>query len=200
MPGEPCIHVIDDDESMRNSLEYLFDTLDLRARTHASAVAFLETIDSASAGCVVTDVRMPGMSGIELLRELRARGVRVPVIVITGHGDVPLAVEAMREGAVDFLEKPFPEEQLLASVRRALSAQGGGAETPVLDRISRLSPREHQVFTRLAQGQLNKTIAHDLDISIRTVEVYRAKVMDKMQADSFADLVRMAVQAGETET
>lgn len=200
MPTEPCIHVIDDDESMRNSLEYLFDTVDLPARSHESGPAFLAAIGSASAGCVVTDVRMPGMSGIELLRELKSRGLAFPVIVITGHGDVPLAVEAMREGAIDFLEKPFPDEQLLASVRRALSLQGGRAESPVQARISRLSPREHQVFTRLAQGRLNKNIAHDLDISIRTVEVYRAKVMEKMQAETFADLVRMAVQAGESET
>ena len=197
VPDRPCIHVIDDDESMRDSLEYLFDTVDMPARTYESAAAFLATVDEARGGCVVTDVRMPGMSGIELLRELKSRGRGLPVIVITGHGDVPLAVEAMREGAVDFLEKPFANDQLLASIRRALAQPAprtpGDEQGQARAKIARLSARERQVFGRLAAGQLNKTIAHDLGISIRTVEVYRAKVMEKMECESLPALIHLTL-------
>ncbi|MBV8594000.1 MAG: response regulator [Caulobacteraceae bacterium] len=201
MAGEARVHVIDDDESVRDSLAFLFESADLAVRTYDSASSFLEALGAVGPSCVVTDVRMPGMSGIDLLRGLKARGAGLPVIVITGHGDVPLAVEAMRDGAFDFLEKPFVDEQLLGSVRRALAQAAGGAgdgdRQAARARLSRLSGRERQVLTRLVAGQLNKTIAHELDISIRTVEVYRAKVMDKMEAASFADLVRMTVLAGE---
>jgi two-component system response regulator FixJ len=200
MPSESWIHVIDDDEAVRDSLAYLLDSADMPARTYQSAVAFLEAIDGIGAGCVVTDVRMPEMSGIELLRELKSRGFGLPLIVITGHADVPLAVEAMRAGAFDFLEKPFADDQLLDSVRRAMTLPTDQSESQeqasIRAKLSRLSPRERQVLKGLVIGKLNKTIADDLGISSRTVEVYRANVMTKMEAAAFADLVRMALLAG----
>lgn len=203
MPGELLIHVIDDDEAVRDSLEWVFETAEMAVRTHESAIAFLGALESEASGCIVTDVRMPEMSGLDLLLELQKRGVRMPVIVITGHGDVPLAVEAMKAGAHDFLEKPFEEARLLAAVRRALER---GADPPPTQeqadartRVARLSPRERQVLKGLVVGQPNKTIAWELGISARTVEVYRAKLMEKMQADAFADLVRLAVLAGDLD-
>ena len=203
MPGESRIHVIDDDEAVRNSLEFLFDSAGLPVCAYESALAFLEQLDAPTSGCVVTDVRMPEMSGLDLLRELRRRGSSLPVIVITGHGDVPLAVEAMKAGAQDFLEKPFEEGRVLSVVRRALEQPTGPAENPdqaeARARAARLSQRERQVLKRLVEGQLNKTIAWDLGISVRTVEVYRAKLMSKMEAAAFADLVRMALLAGDLE-
>jgi len=195
------VHVIDDDEAARDSLGFLFESADLAVRTYESALHFLRHIDDGPAGCVVTDVRMPGMSGMDLLRELKARNTVLPVVVITGHGDVPLAVEAMKAGAFDFLEKPFDDERLLGIVRRALDHVIG---SPVDDEVAairakaaRLSQRERQVLARLVEGQLNKTIAWELGISARTVEVYRAKLMTKMEASAFADLVRMALRAGD---
>ncbi len=204
MATESLVHVIDDDQAMRESLDFLFDTAGLPVRTYESAVAFLGGGIENYSGCVVTDVRMPEMSGLELLGELRRRGSALPVIVITGHGDVPLAIEAMKAGAKDFLEKPFDDERLLGIVRTALQqADAGQAEqaeqTAVRSRIATLSRRERQVLERLVDGQLNKTIAWELGISARTVEVYRAKLMAKMGAPAFADLVRMALKAGPIE-
>ena len=204
MATESLVHVIDDDQAMRESLDFLFDTAGLPVRTYESAVAFLGGGIENYSGCVVTDVRMPEMSGLELLGELRRRGSALPVIVITGHGDVPLAIEAMKAGAKDFLEKPFDDERLLGIVRTALQqADAGQAEqaeqTAVRSRIATLSRRERPVLERLVDGQLNKTIAWELGISARTVEVYRAKLMAKMGAPAFADLVRMALKAGPIE-
>jgi two-component system response regulator FixJ len=201
MPELPIVHVVDDDDAVRDSLAFLFRTSGFQARAHASGPEALDAIDPALPACVVTDVRMPEMSGIDLLRELRGRGATLPVVVITGHGDVPLAVEAMREGAADFIEKPFDESHLLTAVRRALeSASAPAAENDaqgqVRARLDQLSQRERQVLDGLVDGRLNKTIAHELGISVRTVEVYRAKLMAKMKADSFAELVRMTVQLG----
>jgi two-component system response regulator FixJ len=201
MPNESLVHVIDDDPAMRDSLEFLFDASGLPVRVYDSASAFLEAAEGAE-GCVVTDVRMPGMSGIELLGELKGRGSGLPVIVITGHGDVPLAIEAMKAGAKDFLEKPFDDERLLGVVRSALEEAGANRgereeQAHVRERIAKLSHRERQVLKRLVDGQLNKTIAWELGISPRTVEVYRAKLMAKMGAPAFADLVRMALLAGD---
>ncbi len=203
MPTKAVIHVIDDDEAVRDSLAFLFDSADLPVTTHESAVAFLANLPEQVGGCIVTDVRMPEMSGLDLLTDLRSRGVGAPVVIITGHGDVPLAVEAMKAGAFDFLEKPFDDERLLEIVRRALQApcrtSGAAAseeQAEVRTRIARLSQRERQVLKRLVEGQLNKTIAWELGISARTVEVYRAKLMAKMEANAFADLVRMALLAG----
>jgi two-component system response regulator FixJ len=204
MPSESFVHVIDDDQAMRESLDFLFDTAGLPVRTYESAVAFLGGGIEGYAGCVVTDVRMPEMSGLELLNELRNRGAALPVIVITGHGDVPLAIEAMKAGAKDFLEKPFDDERLLGIVRTALHEAGAShaeqaEQAAVRARIATLSGRERQVLRRLVEGQLNKTIAWELGISARTVEVYRAKLMAKMGAPAFADLVRMALKAAPIE-
>ena len=173
----------------------------IEVRTYETASAFLDSIKSLSLGCIITDVRMPEMTGIELLRRLRERGTDVPVIVITGHGDIPMAVEAMKFGATDFFEKPYDDELLVAAVRLALNRQEGAAqkkaERSVLDeRLATLSNRERQVLEGLVAGKPNKIIAFDHDISPRTVEIYRANVMTKMQAASLSDLVRMALIAG----
>lgn len=189
------VHVIDDDEGVRESLSFLFEMSGVKAKTHADPVAFLDLAPSLTCGCIVTDVRMPQMNGLELVRKLRERGVKLPVIVITGHGDVPLAVEAMKAGAVDFLEKPFKDEVLMEAVRHALETTPS-ADGELAERIAGLSMRERQVLERLVQGAANKVIARDLGISDRTVEIYRAKVMTKMGAESFAELIRMAMLAG----
>ncbi len=203
MPTERWVHVIDDDEAARDSLAFLFDSAGMPVRTYESAVLFLEAVAEGFDGCVVTDVRMPDMSGLDLLRELVSRGVGTPVVVITGHGDVPLAVEAMKAGAFDFLEKPFDDERLLALVGRALERSPdqpmSEEQIAVRARLARLSQRERQVLKGLVEGQLNKTIAWELGISARTVEVYRAKLMAKMEATAFAELVRMALIAGDLD-
>jgi two-component system, LuxR family, response regulator FixJ len=195
------VHVIDDDEAMRQSLAFLFRTARIQAETYESATAFLNALPQIKIGCVVTDVRMPGLSGIDLLRRLRELNVALPVIVITGHGDVALAVEAMKGGAVDFLEKPFDDEVLLSAVRSALTTQATDQEQQALrasinERLASLSNRERDVLEGLVAGHPNKTIAYDLGISARTVEIYRANVMTKMQAASLSDLVRMALVGG----
>ncbi len=204
MPADSEVHVIDDDDAMRDSLQFLFETADVPVRVHETAAGFLTSLDQGRPGCVVTDVRMPEMSGLDLLRELRRRGLDVPVIVITGHGDVALAVEAMKAGAQDFLEKPFEDERLLELVRRALAERSAGQavseeQAAARARAAKLSHRERQVLKRLVEGQLNKTIAWELGISARTVEVYRAKLMAKMEANAFADLVRLALLAGDLD-
>jgi two-component system, LuxR family, response regulator FixJ len=201
MPSEGgIVHIIDDDDALRQSLTFLLRSADLEVKDYASASVFLDALPSADLGCVITDVRMPGMSGIDLLRRLKELGVSVPVIVVTGHGDVPLAVEAMKSGAVDFLEKPFDDELLLASVRSALRRQAGDSKrqterAEIEERLALLSPRERDVLGGLVAGQANKQIAFDLGISPRTVEIYRANLMDKMKAGSLSDLVRMALIA-----
>jgi two-component system, LuxR family, response regulator FixJ len=202
MPSEPAIvHVIDDDEALRESLAFLLRTADIEAKSYASAAAFLDALPLKGLTCIITDVRMPGLSGIDLLRRVKELGIEAPVIVITGHGDVPLAVEAMRFGAVDFLEKPFDDEILLQSVRAALRQQAGAAKrqserAEIEGRLAVLSPRERDVLGGLVAGRANKQIAFDLGISPRTVEIYRANLMDKMQAGSLSDLVRMALIVG----
>jgi two-component system response regulator FixJ len=201
MSNDSTVYVIDDDSAMRESLQFLLRTANIRARTYESATAFLDALPRDSSGCVVTDVRMPGLSGLELLRKLKELGVVLPVIVITGHADVPLAVEAMKGGAADFIEKPFDDEVLLASVRAALKVQDGqagqqAARAAIAERLGGLSARERQVLDGLVAGLPNKTIAYDLGISPRTVEIYRANVMTKMEAASLSDLVRMALVGG----
>ncbi|HEY5065729.1 MAG TPA: response regulator FixJ [Xanthobacteraceae bacterium] len=202
MPSENLlVHVIDDDEASRQSLAFLLQTADIEVRTYASAAVFLDLAPKLGWSCVITDVRMPGMSGIDLLRRLKELAVEVPVIVITGHGDVPLAVEAMKIGAVDFLEKPFDDRVLLASVRGALERRDGdkrrhGERAEIESRLTALSPRERDVLSGLVSGRANKQIAYDLGISPRTVEIYRANLMNKMQAGSLSELVRMALIAG----
>src|SRR5579862_656208 len=202
MPSEPAIvHVIDDDEALRESLIFLLRTAEIEAKSYASAAAFLDALPLVGVTCVITDVRMPGLSGIDLLRRVKELGIEVPVIVITGHGDVPLAVEAMRYGAIDFLEKPFDDEILLQSVRTALRQQASAAKrqnerAEIEARLAALSPRERDVLDGLVAGRANKQIAFELGISPRTVEIYRANLMDKMQAGSLSDLVRMALIVG----
>jgi two-component system response regulator FixJ len=202
MPSDALVvHVVDDDEAMRQSLDFLLRTANFQAQTYDSAAAFLNALTGIKSGCVVTDVRMPGMSGIDLLRRLQDLKVAMPVIVITAHGDVPLAVEAMKGGAVDFLEKPFDDEVFLLTVRAALNAQASDNErqarqNAIHERLASLSSREREVLEGLVAGNPNKTIAYDLGISPRTVEIYRANVMTKMQAGSLSDLVRMALVGG----
>jgi two-component system, LuxR family, response regulator FixJ len=198
---KPIVHVIDDDEAVRQSLSFLLGTAGIDAQTHDSAAAFLSVAPGIKAGCVITDVRMPGLSGIDLLRELRALGRPLPVIVITGHGDVPLAVEAMKMGAMDFLEKPFDDEVLLASVRSALDAmqkdrKRDSERREIEARLAGLSHREREVLEGLVAGNANKQIAFNLGLSPRIIEIYRANLMAKMQAASLSDLVRMAMIAG----
>ncbi|HMN84878.1 MAG TPA: response regulator FixJ [Bauldia sp.] len=201
MAADAVVHVIDDDQAVRDSLSFLLATAGLTVRVFDGAGAFLDALPSVEPGCVVTDVRMPGMSGIELMPELAKRGVTLPVIVITGHGDVPLAVEAMKLGAFDFIEKPFEDDTIIASVRAALakhatSGRDEGRKGEVLARLATLSQRERQVLDGLVAGHPNKVIAYDLGISPRTVEVYRANVMSKTGASSLSDLVRMTIIAG----
>jgi two-component system response regulator FixJ len=192
------IHLIDDDEALRESVAFLLRAADFEVKGFSSAQAFLASLPDASLSCVITDVRMPDMSGIELIRRLKDLKVDIPVIVITGHGDVALAVEAMKLGATDFFEKPFNDDLLLASVRAAFQEQAHHTKryaerAEIEQRLARLSAREKDVLTGLIDGRANKQIAFDLGISPRTVEIYRANLMTKMQADSLSDLVRMAL-------
>ena len=199
--AQRVVHVIDDDEALRESLAFLLRAAQLEVKSYPSARAFLDGLPDVSLGCVITDVRMPDISGIDLLRRLKELKIGVPVIVVTGHGDVALAVEAMKIGAADFFEKPFDDDLLLASVRSALREQEGqkkryAERAEIETRIAALSPRERDVLRGLIEGRANKQIAFDLGISPRTVEIYRANLMNKMQADSLSDLVRMALVAG----
>ncbi|MBP6766334.1 MAG: response regulator [Reyranella sp.] len=192
------VHVIDDDVDVRQSLAFLLSTAGLAVRVHDSAVAFLKVLPDAQPGCVVTDIRMPEMDGLELQRRLAELKSGFPVIVMTGHGDVPMAVEAMKAGAVDFIEKPFDDETLLSAIRSALDRHSRNREredrmVSIRKRLDALSSRERDVLKGLAAGKANKVIAYDLGISARTVEVYRANVMTKMQADSLSELVRMVL-------
>jgi two-component system response regulator FixJ len=205
MQPEPIVYVIDDDDAVRQSLEFLLKTVGIPVRGFESARAFLEVLPNIHTGCVITDVRMPEMTGIDLLRRIKESNHDIPVIVITGHGDISLAVEAMKIGAMDFLEKPFDDDLLLAAVRTALSAEADAARhkaevADIHDKLAALSNRERQVLEGLVVGKANKMIAFDLSISPRTVEIYRANLMTKMSANSLSDLVRMAMTAGILDT
>jgi two-component system response regulator FixJ len=195
--SDAVVHVVDDDADARDSLAFLLETADFRVRTYASALAFLSELSEIEPGCVITDVRMPGMTGQELVRRLKAEGSSLPVVMITGHGDIPMAVEAMRDGVVDFIEKPFSEARILAALERALAAAPqptvSNDQAQVLARMETLSERERQVLDGVVAGHPNKIIARDLGISPRTVEIYRAKLMSKMHADNLAALVRMTL-------
>jgi two-component system response regulator FixJ len=204
MTDNPTVHVIDDDDALRNFVGLFLVNEGLDVRTYASATEFVSALGSAPTGCVVTDVRMPGMSGMELLAHLAERGLALPVIVMTGHADVPLAVRAMKQGAVDLLEKPFRADDLISAIRKALASgrgvQASEANTQeALARRASLSVRENEVLDRLIRGQPNKIIAYEMGISPRTVEVHRANVMKKTQAGSLSELVRMfvSVERGE---
>ena len=201
MPPEPTVYVIDDDPAMRDSLDFLLDAAGFRVKLFDSAISFLDALPDLGVGCVVSDVRMPGLDGLELLKRLKNDNKTLPIIIMTGHGDIPLAVEAMKLGAIDFLEKPFEDERLIGTVKAALSKAADqhddeAVTADIAARIARLSPRERQVMEGLAAGLSNKLIAREYDISPRTIEVYRANVMTKMQAGSISELVRLAVRGG----
>jgi FixJ family two-component response regulator len=191
---------VDDDDAVRGALRLLMKSVGLTAVTYPSAQAFLDAYAPEQPGCLVLDVRMPGMSGLELQHQLNARGAVVPVIFITGHGDVPMAVDAMQHGAFDFVQKPFRDQELLERVHRALAKDRETRhqlrETDgIRRRFASLTPREREVMLLIVQGKANKVMAGDLDVSQRTVEIHRARVMEKMEARSLAQLVRMALDA-----
>ncbi|EXJ13453.1 response regulator transcription factor [Imhoffiella purpurea] len=200
MSNDATVFVVDDDQAMRTSLQWLIESTGMSVQTYESADAFLSTYYPGRAGCLLLDVRMPGMSGLELQSYLEREGYRLPVILITGHGDVAMAVKAMKAGAMDFIEKPFHDEDLLRSIRNALdydqrTRANRSAKAEVLMRLAELTPREHEVMTMVTDGKSNKEIAAALGVSAKTVEAHRARVMEKMRADSLAELVRMAMIA-----
>jgi len=201
MAQETVVCIVDDDEAVRDSLQVLLETMNYAVKAFDSGVAFMENCATLEAGCVLLDVRMPHMSGLEVQQRLRTERPDLPVVIVTGHGDVTMAVQAMKAGAVDFIEKPFDEDALLASVRNALSlAEQAHKQSETVTRIhqnlGRLTPREREVFDQLIIGHANKVVARALDCSPRTVEIHRARVMEKMGAASVAHLVRMALAVG----
>jgi len=200
MKSEPTVFVVDDDQAMRHSLKWLIESIGMKVRTYASADEFLGDYYPGRAGCLLLDVRMPGMSGLDLQAYLAREDSRLPVIIITGHGDVSMAVKAMKSGAVDFIEKPFYDEVLLTSIRNALDFDEKqralrSQRAEIATRLAELTPREHEVMAMVTEGQANKEIATTLGVSAKTVEAHRARVMEKMRANSLAELVRMALIA-----
>jgi len=201
---EPCVFVIDDDQAVRDSLGLLLKSMGTKARLFDSAQAFLDQYEPSFTGCIVLDIRMPGMSGMELQQKLKGQRSTLPIIFVTGHGDVPMAVEAMHHGAFDFIQKPFRDQELLDRINQALNwDQEHRSEEDyrrgVLERFSSLTPREREVMGCVVRGLANKVIAMDLDLSQRTVEIHRARVMEKMNARSLADLVRMSFLLNEAQ-
>jgi len=200
MNSQTSVFVVDDDQAMRNSLKWLIESVGMKVEIFASADEFIRNYYPGRAGCLLLDVRMPGMSGLELQEHFLAHQIKIPIIIITGHGDVPMAVRAMKSGAVDFIEKPFNDELLLESIRNALNydqqlrtVQSERAE--IAARLAQLTPREHEVMEMVTDGRANKEIAHALGVSAKTVEAHRARVMEKMEARSLSELVKMAVTA-----
>jgi FixJ family two-component response regulator len=198
--GEPIVHVVDDDAAVRESLRLLISSMGLRVRTYASGAEFLGAWYDDPPGCLVLDIRMPGMSGLDLQQQLNARNSILPIIVITGHGDVPMAVEAMQAGALDFIQKPFRDQDLLDRISQALERDAENRRVlvehnAVRARLQSLTPRETEVLRLVVAGRANKVIAGDLNLSQRTVEIHRARVMEKMRAQSLAQLVRMVLAA-----
>jgi two-component system, LuxR family, response regulator FixJ len=203
--NDAIVHLIDDDDGVRQALAFLLASSGFAVRVYESAMEFLAASKAVSSGCIVTDVRMPGMSGLELQRQLKIRRIDLPVIVMTGHGDVALAVEVMKAGAIDFIEKPFHDEVLISAIRIAMDRAAAGSRRDdvaeaIRARLKALSPREAEVLEGLVAGAANKTIAYDLKISARTVEVHRANLMTKMDAGSLSSLLRMVFQARAVET
>ena len=198
---KPIVYVVDDDSAVRDSLRMLLKSVGLDCQTFESATAFLDGFEVGHHACLVADIRMPGMSGLDLQTELNRRQVHLPLVFITGHGDVPMAVDAMKAGALDFIEKPFRDQDLLDRINQALAEdqdwrQKGEQTQAILQRIETLTPREKEVMNRVVRGDANKVIAFDLGVSQRTVEIHRARVMQKMGVRSLAQLVRMASMAG----
>lgn len=201
-PADALVHIVDDDAAIRDSLSFLMKSVGLQHVCYESANDFLEQFDAERSGCIVLDIRMPGMSGLELQETLNGKKSITPIIFITGHGDVPMAVEAMRSGAVDFLQKPFRDQELLDRINNAMEADREAREelkqqATLRDRFERLTPREKEVMEHVVAGKANKVIAFDLNVSQRTVEIHRARVMEKMQAKSLAHLVRMHMGMAE---
>jgi FixJ family two-component response regulator len=198
----PIVFIVDDDEAVRSSLRLLLKSVGLVPNAPGSAREFLEKYDPAQPGCLVLDVRMPEMSGLELQEQLNRQGAVIPVIFITGHGDVPMAVEAMQAGAFDFLQKPFRDQDLIDRIQKALEKDRASRSvlaerTLIRERLESLTPREREVLTMVSSGKPNKVMAADLGVSQRTVEIHRARVMEKMGASSLAQLVRMVMDLGE---
>lgn len=198
------VFVVDDDQAMRNSLKWLIESVGVQVESFASADEFLAQYQPGQAGCLVLDVRMPGMSGLDLQEYLVEKNIRIPVVIITGHGDVPMAVRAMKGGAVDFIEKPFNDEALLDAIRRAIAyeEQQRSQHTEHLQiqgRLAHLTPREHEVMEMVTEGKSNKEIANTLGVSAKTIEAHRARVMEKMQAGSLAELVRMVLAVSNSD-
>ncbi len=203
MNSEPTVYVVDDDAAVRNSLRFLIETAGFRVETFANAREFLGGYDSEIPGCLVLDVRLPGSSGLDLQQQLVAEGITVPVIIVTGHGDVPIAVRAMRTGAIDFIEKPYDDQLLLDRIRHAVdldirNRRDRAQRQDILSRLALLTPREREVLEGVVGGNANKQIAGDLGISTKTVEAHRAHVMEKMRVESLAELVRLVQIAGVT--
>ena len=201
MANDDLVYVVDDDAAMRESLEFLLDAAGFSVTTFDSASDFLQQLPRLTFGCIVSDIRMPGIDGMELLRDVKAGRAEMPIIIMTGHGDIPLAVEAIKLGALDFLEKPFEDERMIGAIRTALERGKAAAKDEVVAsdvaaRIASLSQRERQVMDGIVAGLSNKQMARDYDISPRTIEVYRANVMTKMQARNLSELVRTALRAG----
>lgn len=196
----PTVFIVDDDPSIRLAMQALMDSVNLAHEIFASADEYLDKVTDQRPGCLVLDIRMPGLGGLELQEELIRRGNTVPIIFITGHGDVPMAVEAMQKGAVDFIQKPFRDQDLLDRIREAINTDKERREeqqkhAEVAERLARLTNREREVFDLVVTGKPNKVIAYELGVSQRTVEIHRARVMEKMQARSLADLVKMHMNA-----
>ena len=202
MNSPRSVYIVDDDEAVRQGLTALLRAKGFAVESFASADAFLAGVPAQAAGCALVDIRLPRMSGLELQREMKRRGIALPVVIITGHGDVPVAVAALKAGAVDFLEKPFDSFAILAAIDEALKRAAESGTGPDRDalamRVERLTPREREVMTLVVEGQPNKAIAHRLKIALRTVEIHRARVMEKMEARNLSELVRMAIRLGET--
>ena len=198
MTGHPTVFVVDDDQTVRRSLQWLLESMKLRVQTHASAKDFLSAYDPTQPGCLVLDVRMPDISGLQLQEILVKRKVRLPVILITGHGDISMAVHAMKAGAFDFIEKPFKDQVLLERVQQCLALDGrqrheAAAQEKIIERLNSLTSRETEVLEGVIGGKANKQIAADLDISVKTVEVHRARLMEKMDVSSVAELTTLCV-------
>jgi len=199
MQEDQIVYVVDDDEGIREGLSLLLETTGQQAKLYSSAVEFLDDYHNKIRGCIILDIRMPRMTGLDLQARLNALGATLPIIFITGHGDIPMAVEAMRQGALDFIRKPFREQDLLDRINQALSIDAGRNKHErdrglILSKLALLSEREHQIFERVAKGDMNKVIAHDLGISERTVEVHRSQVMKKLAVRTLAELVRFKLQ------
>jgi two-component system response regulator FixJ len=196
----PTVFIVDDDPAIRFAMQALMDSVHIPHEIYDSGDAFLENVGESRPGCLVLDIRMPGLGGLELQEELLRRGSTLPIIFITGHGDVPMAVEAMQKGAVDFIQKPFRDQELLDRIRQALRTDQARRHeqqqhAEVAERLARLTNREREVFDLVVTGKPNKVIAYELGVSQRTVEIHRARVMEKMQARSLADLVKMHMTA-----